>query len=587
MSICKDGDKVRKKTSFCQQILNRQEFAEFCEGIGRSGIATDRGNAGFESYFNRLIVPADRLEVFPEFALKSSSFDVNCRVSWNAGGLKDERCLRQLSEILTPLAGMGILGFDTPINLAVGKYKIGVNIRWKFIEGVPMPQGAGIGLVHNILHLPEDYFSRNMISGMFPQLAFEEFARSLIVAKLPFLRDVRLKPGGTGVGVGIDHSEQFLKSFVAWMADGKGRSIDSVRVEFIISKSDHHRWGTPIVRQLMSRTGGGEACLSLRLSHDYAEGGNSSEVEYHEWLSRLIGLKTLSGRAARYGVVRTSRGGYPGEVSCYFVPEGVCLGYLEYEGRPKSPPREILDLLPGVDWLRSLPPGDELFPLPVYRADERHEPLPGIDVKAAIESILREATEWRSRQLPPEPDSLEYQLERLVEIGFKLSPYGIQDLLDYQDRKWYESFPYTHLLTRMAMLQTSDRIRFVSFAENQHMVSLPEILRKIDVAGLIKVDHEGLYSDVNVSGERRVVVFEDFGLREHLWEFEEPVDRITTDLLKKYDLLFQQQNSASKRALGLYSMATGPDSLVLAALRIGELEKINSLVPVPFVLLNP
>lgn len=208
-------------------------------------------------------------------------------------------------------------------------------------------------------------------------------------------------------------------------------------------------------------------------------------------------------------------------------------------------------------------------------------------MKAAIESILREATEWRSRQLPPEPDSLEYQLERLVEIGFKLSPYGIQDLLDYQDRKWYESFPYTHLLTRMAMLQTSDRIRFVSFAENQHMVSLPEILRKIDVAGLIKVDHEGLYSDVNVSGERRVVVFEDFGLREHLWEFEEPVDRITTDLLKKYDLLFQQQNSASKRALGLYSMATGPDSLVLAALRIGELEKINSLVPVPFVLLNP
>ena len=540
---------------FCQKILTREEFSRFCDGMREISIYSRETNTSTDRTRNRLIVTPDALEVYPDFAEKYSFIDVLCGVSWDAHAIGKGLPLSGIGEVLVELNALNLDSAYVCIGLNMGKIRVKVSLGWDVSTGDPIPSWGSVNLK---LNDSDDYYGRSLVKNLEPGFSPRGFPKSILVEKLSFLRGLRLRPGEYGVAIESEYVNIFWKLFTNWYNDGKNDFVSGATVAFVLRKTDQTRWVSKVVRDIITRTGGDEACLDLSLGFGNAKGNTDFEQEYHQWLAKIVGLRTLSGSAARYVVGAICTGGYGGEIWSYFVPEGVCLGYIEYDRRPKTAPKELSALLPGVEWIRGMPPGGDSFPFPIYGVDEHNDPLPGVDVKAAIKDLRSVVKKWKARKTLSAPGSLEEQIEKLAEVDLKLhDAHDIDDLLDYREREWYEDTPYIHLLARMGMLKSFGRMCYVDFDQVTEELSLLELLRKFDIGGVVKTDQEGKFIEVNATGKRRVVAFPTFEGKEFRWEFDHPVKRVTPEFLRKYDSLLHEQTSPYRKGRRLYSIAIG------------------------------
>lgn len=582
-TLTKDGPAIRKRLVFCQKILTREEFSRFCDGMREISIYSRETNTSFDRSINRLIVPVDDLDVFPEFSEKYQFINTQCEVSWDANYIGKNVPFLGSGEALLRLQGLNVQNVVISVDTKIAELVATVLFIWNVSDGVFLQEA----LMSLDPSRPFGKYEKCVVDDLdysgFPAYGF---SKSMLGINLSFLRGIRLKPDGRlNIKVDKRHLNELWKLFVEW-AEGEGKKkLKRVEVSFNLEKAENHCWNADLVRDVVAHTGGKEVCLDLSLGLGNAKGNTDFEQEYHQWLAKIVGLRTLSGSAARYVVGAICTGGYGGEIWSYFVPEGVCLGYIEFDRRPKMVPEELAALLPGVEWIRGMLPGGDSFPFPIYGVDEHNDPLPSADIKTAIKTLRSEVRKWKARQTPPRHGSLEEQIETLATIGIKMrDSRDIDDVLDYRGREWYEDVPYIHLLIRIGILESDLRMIYADMDQVSEGISVSELLNTYDLIHIIR-KQKGVDEKTFEAG--RSVVFFTVDDKEHRWELSYAVKRLIPEILGKYDALLQQQTYPDKNGYRLYSIATGVNSMILGAFRTEEVERFNTVLPVPFTLCHP
>lgn len=612
MSLKKNGSRFKKQMVFCQRLLSRDEFGGFCDRLreDQGYLFFTHPDAVYDELRGGFRVPVSRFDCFPEFLMEYPYGTLDgLRVAWQLACPGNKLDLAGAVQRISGLGRMGVARFMIRIGLEVGQWSFLVDLDWEMEQDGASLSGAGIEYrnVGNLTrtHPFEENLAREMPLG---------FLKSSMRENLPFLNGIGLECGWSGVVVREDRLLEFQSAFFRWCADGGKDAKVTPMAEFgffnasseclrfatdpEMSKGTH--WDEDLVREIVVGTGGKECVFDFdRIVMRGPEGVAGCDEAYHAWLGRLVGLRTPSGRATCFPLARFryARRRSEADLMALYRPEGVAIALWTYGRRPPADaPAELRALLPGEEWVPGVPPGGDSFPFPVFDVYETWELVPETDSKATLRFLRKEAAKWILDH-PVLPGSLENQLRLLGEAGLRLRVnIDCEDFLEYRGREWYEEVPFLRILIRAGQASYvppffglfGKHLNHVNFQHRDPEVSMFELLRRFDLAGMVGTDPDGSCAEACAKGGRRVVEFLQPGIGENRtrnrWELDGPLDWVTPEFFRRYDELLQVFN---KRGLRVYSLPLGDGNYIFGAFESSEVARLNAVLPVPFTLYNP
>jgi hypothetical protein len=590
------GLKELKSAFFCQKILARNEFLDFCtelRDLPSYGSLWEK--IDWTNDLNRMVIPADSQPNFPQFfaEFRSKTWSgPGYSIEWTAGSKISEDLHKELLTQFREL-GQGEKHMILVFFFEVAGQPVEFWFRWE--SGSEECTEFAINWFFGG-YFELDKFPTTVISQEFGVVGrtqipaeFRKAREREVKETLSFLKSFRLGTASTQLTGMSPKGEEIWRAFVSW----DGEIAEALKLNFKIllgndPASSLLEWSPTPVWNMQKLSEGTEACVVFNLENLVAKNGRNYDQDYHEWLANFSGNRTLSGKCAIFGLGIIGATPTPGLVSVYLEPAGYIVGYTKVGFIKTRPPKEVCDLVPEAEWIKGVPPSDADLRHPIYSGGgEFYEPVPQSGVEADIKSLVECLRKWT----PPDreifsPDSFEGQFDKLGELGFKLTNNGDRDdFLENHDRDWYERFPYLNILFEMGLRNTltrCSRFWYLDFEKSQADVDLSQVVAILNTLTNRAVPITRIKSsEVNKSLGSYTIEFELVG--EHVeWNVEGMMGWIDMDLIEAYDHLLQEFATGYR----IYWIKKDGGGILLSGLKPEEAAELNQLLSTPFRLIG-
>ncbi len=614
-----------KDVWFLQAVLTADEFASACERLRKnpSFRFSRRKIAPYQIDavpINRMIFPLDRSPAHPAFPGAPTTSVAVLQVEWDALGMNSSEAFRDTAQ---HFATNSFCGHERTISceITIGDFDVQLQFLWN-------AESAHCGQFEINWFMSGnrvmDWASRLQYSGTFGTLGNIEISRSFRRSRetqvrevLPFLNATRVDPAkGFNYKSTSSRGQLIWEAFLNWMENAGTALPFSTRITLDTPRSDDNgAWHFDDVWKLIKDTGGIECRIQCRLNENFIVRRNRKfAFSYHHWVAGLVGLRTVSGRAAifdlgvlHYDLPKTedntdeieddfpeAEDDFPeaeddppklkteAYVTAFLLPDGVMLGYCHPDAASQPPPKEILSLSSGAEWIRGCPPAghSENLPISNWAHGEEMDPVLGVTTEEQLKLLTDAVQRWREPSRCPEsPGSLEEQLNQLEKVGLvPTSICDVEDFLEIHPRSWYEEIPYVNTLRCVGTWDS----RF--HCEKLWLLDIHDWKSQVDHCSFfkrLKSLHPGA---IDISRIKTVAGREsqpvrlrfEVGCHLHEWEIEDrSPDSTAVELLEVFDQLLETLGSAAR----IRSCSLGEGKYVLGMFTPEQAREIDVIMP--------
>lgn len=545
-----------------------------------------------------MILPVGSTPLFPSFMSHFGSYAgtwPDYRMEWTVGNRPVEGNLRNLDQQLSKFDRIEACATTITCTIPVGVHNVELTFRWE--EGARKCTSFSINwFLGDIRAL--DSFSREVIGDSFyPGSKIEvapEFRRARekeVRSILGFLNVRRVRPRVYQMASYSSDGEAIWREFIEWN-EGPGKHI-GMTIDLGISDTLARNGSEECfhdVWRLVVDTGGTSACVQFNLEAMPPESGEFFDKEFHEWLEGFVGCRTLSGRAAMFGLGAVGHRPKKGYLSAYLAPEGAVIGYFsEFGGRSNLPP-DVGALLSGAEWVRGSLPDECGASHPIYRGGESEEPLVGGDLNSQIKLLHRELKRWTPPpRVAPAPGSLEEQLDELAALGVRPDAIrDVEDFLEAHSREWYEGTPYLNVLCQLGdrfggtRWSSAWNVDLEKPEPDHDLGSLNLMVRNLNSLTRVSLKIEKLKVTPNATVAGSFKIEFTMGWDRFEWDLDGMEGWFSPDLVVAFNTLLEERNTGYQ----IYCIKRTSTEFLLLGLNVEEVSQLNKLLPVPLTVFS-